>query len=161
MNMSKDSVVVGIDTGANGAIACIGVKGDVHWVDDMPSVVDRKNKSMVDGRGLRDMLADLTINYDVTVIVEDVHAMPKQGVTSSFNFGMAKGVILGVIQGLGLPYELVAPSQWKRDLKMAGHHKDYVRTRAIEMWPDMYEFLKLKKHIDRADALMIAHWKVA
>ena len=85
--------------------------------------------------------------------------MPKQGVTSSFNFGVAKGTIIGVVESMQLPYELVAPNRWKRELKISGFEKDYARTMAIRLWPDMYDYLKLKKHIDRADSLMIAHWK--
>jgi len=96
---------------------------------------------------------------EVIVVIEDVNAMPKQGVTSSFNFGMSKGVILGVVQALSVPYELVKPVVWKRKQGFTGHDKDYVRTAAIQKWPELHGHLKLKKHIDRADSLMIALWK--
>ena len=51
--------------------------------------------------------------------LEKVGAMPKQGVTSTFNFGKSAGFIEGVLQTCGIPYQLVPPQKWKKDYSIS------------------------------------------
>ena len=157
-------VFIGIDTGASGAIAVITVNGDVveRAVYDMPQATNRQGKKIVDCHELRNIIQMYDqfdyADYDKLVAIEDVHAMPKQGATSMFNFGMAKGMIIGVVASCDVGYMLVAPHTWKRAVHIAGTAKDYARSLAIQTWPDLQDQLKRKKDIDRADALWIAEY---
>ena len=49
----------------------------------------------------------------ITVVVEQVNAMPGQGVTSMFNFGQTFGAIKGVCAALELPIFFVRPQNGK------------------------------------------------
>src|SRR5207253_1693340 len=86
--------------------------------------------------------------------VEDVHAMPKQGVVSSFGFGRSVGVVHGVLAALGYPSTRIAPEVWKRQMNLIGAVKDASRTRALKYFPRAP--LDLKKHDGRAEALLLA-----
>jgi crossover junction endodeoxyribonuclease RuvC len=90
------------------------------------------------------------------VVIEEVHAMPKQGVASTFRFGAAFGVAVGVIQATGLPMEFVQPAQWKKRAGVLRTAKDYARTRALELYP--HADLARKRDQGRADALLIARY---
>lgn len=92
-----------------------------------------------------------------TVVLEDVHAMPKQGVTSSFGFGRTKGVIEGVFAANGRPITYVSPAKWKRALGLT-KDKGASRRRAIELWPDKAALFARVKDDGRAEAALIAYW---
>lgn len=103
-------------------------------------------------------LADLLRGFQPrAVVVENVHSMPKQGVASTFKFGVAFGIIQGVVTGAGVPLHLVAPASWKRGMKLLGTEKDAARAMAIRLFPTV-QGLHLKKHQGRADALLMGHY---
>jgi crossover junction endodeoxyribonuclease RuvC len=89
------------------------------------------------------------------VVIERVSAMPKQGVSSTFTFGVAFGSILGAVQALNLPIEFVTPVTWKRALGLSSDKKAALH-KARLMFP--YAEINLEKHHGRAEALLIAHW---
>lgn len=93
------------------------------------------------------------------VFIERVHSMPKQGVASSFNFGMGYGLWQGIVAGLGWPMELVTPQQWMK-VMMTGQlkGKDAGRGRAMELWPEAVEQFKRVKDNGRADAALLAEF---
>ena len=98
-------------------------------------------------------------NYeDVAVIVEQVNAMPGQGVTSMFNFGQTFGAIKGVCAALGLPIFFVRPSKWKKHFELINSSKDASRTKAIEMYPNLSHKLARKKDVNKSDAILIARY---
>lgn len=141
--------IVGIDPGITGAIAQI-TDVTIPLVFDMPVLQLEKNKNKVSATGLAYMMRDL--NPDV-VCLERVHAMPKQGVASTFNFGMGYGIVQGVVLALNIPLVYINPNDWKTYFKLRGKDKDMARTLAQEMYP--FIDLSKKKHIGRADALLI------
>ena len=89
------------------------------------------------------------------VVVEDVHSMPKQGVSSVFKFGMGTGIIHGVAGALRLPLTLVTPNQWKAFHSLRGPDKEASRQLAIRKWPQHNRHLDRRKDADRAEALLI------
>lgn len=144
-------MIIGIDPGLTGAIAVLGPDGSFVAVHDMPTTKLGKNKRRVNGP----VLAEIIKSYLVTMaVVEVVHAMPGQGVTSMFNFGEGYGVIKGVLAGLGVPHKDATPQKWKKACDLIGSEKDAARALAIELFPDAS--LSRKKDIGRADALLIA-----
>lgn len=91
---------IGIDPGKSGAMAVI--EEGIAFVIPF------------DERGYIDTL--LTCDPKQTIVcIEHVHAMPKQGVTSVFNFGLNFGWIQGICAAHGFPYELVTPQKWKKE----------------------------------------------
>jgi crossover junction endodeoxyribonuclease RuvC len=90
-------------------------------------------------------------------VVERVASMPKQGVASTFKFGMSVGIIHGVLLSSGVPLELVTPSMWKKGMKLTGTDKDAARALAIRLYPTV-QGLHLKKHQGRADALLLGRF---
>jgi len=83
-------------------------------------------------------------------------------VASSFNFGMGYGMWIGIVVGLGLPYELVTPQRWQKEM-LAGMQggKDASCIRAQELFPEADLRLgprSKKLHDGRADALLLAEF---
>ena len=78
-------------------------------------------------------------------MVEQVNAMPGQGVTSMFNFGQTFGAIKGVCAALNLPIFFIRPSKWKKYFELINSSKDSSRTKAIEMYPSIADQLSKKK----------------
>jgi hypothetical protein len=137
-----------------GAIAQLNYMGHYMGVWDLPVARDHK-RSWIDGGMLADILANLAAGADC--YIEAVHAMPKQGVSSSFQFGTGYGSIIGCLQALRYRIEFVPPTQWKKDLNLGrGSDKDAALHRARQLFPTAP--LSLKKHEGRAEALLIAHW---
>jgi crossover junction endodeoxyribonuclease RuvC len=153
------SVVIGIDPGAeSGAIACF-VDGELLDVVDMPCADGIIAASLLRAELWEFACADL--DDTPTIIVEKVHAMPKQGVTSSFKFGRSLGVIEGVIAGMGWPIVWVTPQEWKRHRGLLRQDKDAARMLALERWPSHAGTFRRKRDVGRADAALIAAWGIA
>lgn len=150
---------LGIDPGVNGACAVLTDAGTYITAFDMPTVIANKssNRQMVDAYGLANVLRDVLHDCqgELTAVVENVNAMPDQGVASVFAFGKSYGIILGVLAALGVSVELVSPVRWKKHYAL-GREKDQSRELAIRMWP--LAPLNLKKHHNRAEALLLARW---
>jgi len=148
-------VITGVDVGILGAI--VSIKGDdIISIYDMPITPKKRGKGYeTNAYLLADILSD--IGPDM-VVVESVTAMPGQGVTSMFGFGRGLGVIEGVIAGLGYKATFVQPRTWKKHFNLIGKDKDASRVEAIQRWPDRSDDFRLKKHVGRADAALIAEW---
>jgi len=108
------SFIIGIDPGAAGAVAILEPDGSLVQVFDMPSVEIVSN-----GKAKRrispEMLAAELRLYNVhatCAYIEQVGAMPGQGVSSMFAFGEAFGLAKGVLAGLGIPVQSVPPARW-------------------------------------------------
>jgi crossover junction endodeoxyribonuclease RuvC len=92
---------------------------------------------------------------DVEVVVETVHSMPKQGVASSFKFGVAYGGAVALAERLNCVWHMVTPQVWKKALKLDSD-KNKSSALARELWP--YAPLFRKKDNGRAEALLMAYW---
>ena len=155
--MTSHKLVIGIDPGFTGAIAVMTVHGEVLTIWDMPTSEEGKLRQP-HGAGLRSIFDQHRGNIAL-VALELVHAMPKQGVASSFRFGVNWGILVGVLQALALPYELVTPQAWQKAMYASqpkGRTKADVKktTRAFvdRRWPGV------AKNEGQADALCIAEW---
>ena len=95
---------------------------------------------------------------DINVVVEQVSAMPGQGVTSMFNFGQSFGVIKGVCAAMQLPIFFIRPAKWKKHFDLINSQKDSSRVKAIEMFPKFSHMLSKKKDSNKADAILIANY---
>ena len=154
-------IIVGIDPGIAGAI-CFFYNGKVIDVIDMPTMAEgKKNKKQVNGRQIYNeimLIKNKFMNEKMSVIVEQVSAMPGQGVTSMFNFGQSFGVLKGVCAAMQLPIFFVRPAKWKKYYDLINSQKDSSRVKAIEMFPKFSSMLSRKKDTNKADAILIANY---
>ena len=147
-------LTLGIDPGLTGALALLDRDGHAELIADLPIIRD-KSLAWVSGGELQSLLLNALQGRKCRAIVERVSAMPRQGVASSFAFGVGFGSILGVLQTLQLPLELVTPSVWKRALGLSSE-KRVSLDKARLLFPAAD--LRLAKHDGRAEALLLAHW---
>jgi len=151
--------IIGIDPGLSGGIAILD-DNKVIELFDMPVMPDgKKNKRQLNSALLVKLIKDNIKNLEDTVmVVEQVNAMPGQGVTSMFNFGQTFGAIKGICAALGLPIFLIRPAKWKKHFELINSSKDSSRTKAIEMYPSISEQLSKKKDVNKSDAILIARY---
>mgnify|MGYP006191190919 FL=1 len=151
--------IIGIDPGLSGGIAILE-DNVIKVLFDMPVMSDgKKNKRQLNSALLVRLIKDnIKDTEDTVMVVEQVNAMPGQGVTSMFNFGQTFGAIKGICAALGLPIFLVRPAKWKKHFELINSSKDASRTKAIEMYPSISEQLSKKKDVNKSDAILIARY---
>jgi len=155
-------IFVGCDPGLDGGIAiqCEDGDKDKWWdmVKPMPTTSVGKKRE-IDEQAIIEFL-DFDHVDEILVTIEKVHAMPKQGVTSMFNFGLGYGLLRGICSGLGIPYQLVTPQAWKK-VMLAGYAKGSEYQVASHLWPDV-DFRATarcrKAHSGKVDAALICEF---
>ena len=151
-------LIIGIDPGISGSI-CFFKDGKILEVIEMPVMTDgKKNKKQVNGAQIyNEFLKRINRKDDeIRVVIEQVSAMPGQGVTSMFNFGQSFGILKGICSAMQLPVFFVRPARWKKYFNLINSQKDASRTRAIEIFPYFSPQLSKKKDSNKADAILIA-----
>ena len=142
-------LVIGIVPGISGSI-CFFQDGEIIDVVEMPTMTEgKKNKKQVNGSQIFNEISDRIKNIEKTnikVVIEQVSAMPGQGVTSMFNFGQSFGILKGICAAMQLPVYFVRPAKWKKYFRLINSQKDASRTRAIEMFPYFSSQLSKKKY---------------
>ncbi len=148
---------MGIDPGAFGAIAILDKDSRELVVIDMPTIKVKRGPRVVNQVDAH-MLADALrghVTADTSALIEKVHAMPGQGVSSMFSFGRAAGIVEGVLAGLSVPFQLIPPATWTKSMRTFGG-KDGSRQRAQELFPDYAHLFARKKDDGRAEAALLA-----
>ena len=152
-------LIISIDPGISGSI-CFFENGKILEVLEMPTMTEgKKNKKQVNGSQIYNEILKRIIKTEkqhIRVIIEQVSAMPGQGVTSMFNFGQSFGILKGICSAMQLPMYFVRPAKWKKYFGLINSEKDASRTKAIEMFPYFSAQLSKKKDINKADAILIA-----
>ena len=152
-------LIIGIDPGLSGSI-CFMRDGKILDVIEMPTMTEgKKNKRQVNGSQIYNEITKIintTQDNEVRVVIEQVSAMPGQGVTSMFNFGQSFGILKGICSAMQIPIYFVRPAKWKKYFNLINSEKDASRTRAIEIFPYFSTQLSKKKDSNKADAILIA-----
>ena len=152
-------LIIGIDPGISGSI-CFLQDGKILNVIEMPTMTEgKKNKKQVNGSQIYNEICKIINNIEkqnIRVVIEQVSAMPGQGVTSMFNFGQSFGILKGISSAMQLPVYFVRPAKWKKYFNLINSEKDASRTRAIEIFPYFSSQLSKKKDSNKADAILIA-----
>ena len=152
-------LIIGIDPGISGSI-CFFEDGEIKDVIDMPTMTEgKKNKKQVNGSQIFNEISKRITDLDkinIKVVIEQVSAMPGQGVTSMFNFGQSFGILKGICASMQLSMHFVRPAKWKKYFNLINSEKDASRTKAIEIFPYFSENLSKKKDSNKADAILIA-----
>ena len=139
-------MIVGIDPGLSGALAFFDTSTNKIHTYDTPVMDKAVNAAEV---------ANLLNNYGPdAAIIEVVHAMPSQGVSSMFRFGQAYGTVLGALAACRIPTHYVASTRWKKHFHLTTD-KEKSRAVAISLWPDCREFNRKKDH-GRAEAALLS-----
>ena len=154
-------LIIGIDPGISGSI-CFFEDGKILEVVEMPTMtVGKKNKRQVSGSQIYNEIFNRIKKIDkrdIRVIIEQVSAMPGQGVTSMFNFGQSFGILKGICSAMQIPMYFVRPAKWKKYFNLINSEKDASRTKAIEIFPYFSSNLSKKKDSNKADAILIASY---
>ena len=152
-------LIIGIDPGITGSI-CFFEDGKIIDVIEMPNMAEgKKNKKQVNGAQIYYEIS-LRVKHlkkeEIKVVIEQVSAMPGQGVTSMFNFGQSFGILKGICSAMQLPMYFVRPAKWKKYFNLINSEKDASRTKAIEIFPYFSSELSKKKDSNKADAILIS-----
>lgn len=141
--------VIGIDPGTSktspGAMALVAADGTIDVLD------------WIDGPTMASKMLEWKQEYTLKhAILERVHAMPKQGVSSTFKLGENFGFWQGLLCSFGIPFETVPPQKWMKtfSLKKSGPTDKPGLPCARQLFPAAE--LHLKKHSGRADGLLMA-----
>jgi len=152
-------IIIGIDPGISGSI-CFFEDGKVTDIVEMPNMADgKKNKRQVNGAQIYNEISSRIKNFnkeDIKVVIEQVSAMPGQGVTSMFNFGQSFGVLKGICSAMQLSTYFIRPVKWKKYFNLINSEKDASRTKAIQIFPYISSKLSKKKDANKADAILLA-----
>ena len=152
-------LIIGMDPGISGAI-CFFENGEVKEIIDMPNMADgKKNKRQINGPQVYNEISSRIKNIpkkEIVVVIEQVSAMPGQGVTSMFNFGQSFGVLKGICSAMQLSMYFIRPAKWKKYFGLIKTEKDASRTKVIEIFPYISSQLSRKKDSNKADAILIA-----
>ena len=152
-------LIIGIDPGISGSI-CFFNEGKIIDVVEMPTMIEgKKNKKQVNGAQIFNEISAKIKELekkDIKIVIEQVSAMPGQGVTSMFNFGQSYGILKGICSAMQLPMYFVRPAKWKKYFNLINSEKDASRTRAIEIFPYFSSQLSRKKDSNKADAILLA-----
>ena len=154
-------LIIGIDPGISGSI-CFLQDGKNTEVLKMPTMTDgKKNKKQVNGAQIYNEISQRIKEIEkknIKVVIEQVSAMPGQGVTSMFNFGQSFGILKGICSAMQLPMYFVRPAKWKKYFNLINSEKDASRTKAIEIFPYFSSNLSKKKDNNKADAILLANF---
>ena len=143
---------IGCDPGAvSGAIGAVDDYG--NYVESFD--IEHKDKHILALVFKSRLLSIIDPKEGAEICMEQVHSMPNQGVSSTFAFGRAVGVISAVCELTRYPVHLVTPQRWKKHFHLSSDKNESLDM-ARYLWPEAR--LKLKKHINKAEALLIAEY---
>ena len=154
-------IIIGIDPGISGAMAAYDTKLEKFiWLEDMPTIASgMSGKKMINPVALcQSIKTILTVHKreddEIQCIIEQVSAMPGNGVTAMFNFGRSFGIIEGVICAMKLPLHMVRPATWKKSMGYT-NEKEVIRADMVRHFPYFADLLKRKLDADRAEAMAL------
>lgn len=160
----------GIDPGLSGALAVLQTRdffdrpisppelAHVQHVDVLSVKTSTgKTRNELDIATMNRLMRGMASGERVTCAIEQVNAMPGQGVTSMFRFGQVYGQLHALVVCSGWSVHHVTPQRWKADLRL-GKGKDEARKRAMELWPQQAGLFARAKDDGRAEAALIAYW---
>jgi len=123
---------IGIDPGAKGGLAMISASGAVLNLRPTPTIAGKFNVRLF-AQALKEMEAHAAQHGEGIdlVIIEQVGAMPGNGVTAMFSFGYGAGAIEGILSSFQWPYQLVRPQLWQKDFHVGTSAKLDAKARSI------------------------------
>ena len=108
---------IGIDPGSHGYIVVLDEDGE--YLNSL-AIEDNTEQEVA-----QFLYAIKAARPACTCVMEDVHSMPGQGVATTFAFGRNVGFLQGILVALQIPYTLVTPRKWQKEMWIS---KDMVFT---------------------------------
>jgi crossover junction endodeoxyribonuclease RuvC len=147
--------VLGVDPGLTGAVAVWDTALDLLVVRDMPVAA---KASATRREVVPEWLADIVREFTPDLAwLEQVSAMPKQGVSSVFSLGTSYGMARGVLAALQVDTHLVSPGVWKRALKLSSD-KSASRALAARLFAAHAGEFRRVRDDGRAEAALLTHF---
>lgn len=144
------TLYLGVDPGFSGAWGMVDHHGKYQSCGDMLN-----NGKHILSRYVHAEIVQAIDRQDIQGVIESVHSMPGQGVSSSFKFGIAFGMAIAIMERINCPWMLVTPHKWKKDMGLTSD-KNLSLAMARELWPNAP--LERKMDNGRAEALLMAEW---
>lgn len=144
-------IIAGIDPGANGGLATYYLDSHGLFLDPVPKVGKEIDKVA--------WACEWDLHGCDHIFIEQVGAMPGQGVTSMFNFGMVYGFVQALAFSTGVPVTFVRPQEWKKGVGIPnGADKGASRLRASQLFPNDADKWSRVKDDGLAEAALIAYY---
>ena len=160
--------VIAVDPGAPYAMALVSEKGELLAACSFEKVaVWVQNKNNKRGKWVNNAVlgANMLRNWCLRLkwgkvhgVIEMASPRPNEGLVSSCRYVGSMYLMQGLMAGLDIPYEMVAPLKWKHDLGMVGTDKEASRIKALSLWPNKSSLLSQKVDHNKAEAALIALW---
>jgi hypothetical protein len=147
LTINGSSPILGVDPGITGGLAFLFPTGALE-VGDIPVVAGEVDVDT--------LVRQVCAFSPAFAVIERANAMPKQGVSSTFKYGVAYGALRTVVALCNIPYRLVTPGKWKNHFGLDSD-KEKSRALAIQFWPGCGFFSRKKDH-GRAEAALIARY---
>jgi hypothetical protein len=151
----SEYVYAGVDPGKYGAIAVVN-KRAVLEIHDFP--LDGKQPDL---EKLARILTGIGSRYAyLEAVIEDVGTYSHDGRRGAFTFGENKGFWKLGLTMIGIDPQVVKVEVWKKCVLGRVHHTDKetsIKTAKL-LFPNSAEWLRLKKHDGRADAILLAEY---
>lgn len=157
-SLQRKGLVIGVDIGVSGAMCLFDPQiNRVITVSDMPVyTAGAHDRRKIDTLEIYYTLSQFVRMGATLLIIEDVHAMPNVGALASFSMGHGRGVFEGLCRGLSLPFVRIPPRAWKAHYGLLKLDKGESCNTARRLYPDAAKWVKLAKHHNRAEAILLA-----
>lgn len=151
---------MGIDVGKSGAAVVVAEDGTIKICRFMNATEKER----------WDFFNSISFDYECEAIMELVHSMPGEGVSSSWSFGRESGLVEAFLTASCIPYQKKTPQTWmkyfgiKREIvrengkevkeksESKTEYKRRLRNKAEQLYPN------IKMTNDISDAVLIAHF---
>lgn len=144
-------MIIGIDPGKSGAACLMDENGGI--IEIVRFDTTEHDIAEVLGEDVNRYRTQPGRLWLIYAFIEKVHAMPKQGVSSTFKFGKQYGFILGLLTAYKIPYEFVTPHKWQKDMGcLSKGDKNITKAAAQRLFPQQ------KVIHATADAILIAEY---
>jgi hypothetical protein len=141
-------VYVGIDPGKTGAVAVLHNPEDITFYETQEFLVSHQDR----------ISSPIFSFIEVFVCIEKAQPFPDQGVVSVFSYGVEYGKMIGMLKVLDIPFAEIHPNLWKKEFSLFHQPKERSVEVAKQLFPSVVDKLTLKKHHNRAEALLIAEY---
>lgn len=155
--MRQRKMVVGIDAGQKGGVACLV---DYQFVDGMRMPTKKiSGKDVTNAAAVWHRITAWVEEYqpDISVIgIEQVHAFSGQGVSSSFTFGRQFGKVEAACEMFSWPTHYVPPSVWKKAYNLSSNKQASIDAAKLRFGEAIDPYLRFKADDGVAEAALIA-----
>jgi len=155
--------IISIDPGLHGAISILDLEKNILSIYKMPIHPEQlKEKTKSGKQKIRNKYTVSEVAnifkphiFNSIVLIEKVATRPTDSPIAAFTFGYGVGMLHGILETLGIPYEQILPQVWQHHFRLLGEDKNASRQKASDILPLCTDYWKLKKDDGLAESLLI------